>query len=54
MIFLVLITSFTLGVNRINYRKIKELYLWKRVFQIRYQRQNLYETFGKGPRKKLF
>ena len=33
---------------------IIELYLWRRVFQIRYRRQSLYEIFVKTQGKKFF
>ena len=32
---------------------IIEQYLWKRVFQIRYRRQTLYETFSLRPKRKI-
>ena len=52
--FLVLKTSFTLVVTRKTIEKIIEPYLWKRVFQIRYRRQRLYENFRKGQRENYF
>ena len=51
--FLVFTTSFTLGMNKINHWNDHWIILWNRIFQIRYRRQSLNETFRWGPREKL-